>query len=124
MKEQIKTDKAPAAIGPYSQAIKSNGFVFCSGQLAINPESGKVEGDVQEQTKTLLTNMGNILAEAGSSLDKVLKTTVFLADIADFAAVNEVYATFFKDTPPARSAFQVANLPLGGLVEIEAIAEA
>ncbi|KIX15586.1 RidA family protein [Dethiosulfatarculus sandiegensis] len=124
MKEQIKTDKAPAAIGPYSQAVKSNGFVFCSGQLAINPETGKVEGDVQEQTKTLLTNMGNILAEAGSSLDKVVKTTVFLADIKDFAAVNEVYATFFKEIPPARSAFQVANLPLGGLVEIEAIAEA
>ena len=124
MKEQIKTDKAPAAIGPYSQAVKSNGFVFCSGQLAINPETGKVEGDVQEQTKTLLTNMGNILAEAGSSLDKVVKTTVFLADIKDFAAVNEVYATFFKDIPPARSAFQVANLPLGGLIEVEAIAEA
>ncbi|MBI9076674.1 MAG: RidA family protein [Desulfatibacillum sp.] len=124
MKEQITTDKAPAAIGPYSQAIKCNGLVFVSGQLAINPQTGEVEGDIREQTKTVLANLGHILEAAGSSLDKVLKTTVFLDNIEDFAAMNEVYATFFAQTPPARAAFEVARLPKGGLVEIEAVASA
>ena len=122
MKEQITTDKAPAAIGPYSQAVKTNGLVFVSGQLAIDPKTGEVTGDIREQTKTVLGNLGHILEAAGSGLDKVLKTTVFLDNIEDFAAMNEVYATFFPGVPPARAAFEVARLPKGGLVEIEAVA--
>ncbi|ACL06338.1 endoribonuclease L-PSP [Desulfatibacillum aliphaticivorans] len=124
MKEQVSTDKAPAAIGPYSQAIKCNGLVFVSGQLAIDPESGEVKGDVKEQTKTVLTNLSAILEAAGTGLANVLKTTVYLDDIGDFAAMNEVYATFFTDAPPARAAFEVAKLPKSALVEIEAVAAA
>ncbi|SHK26563.1 endoribonuclease L-PSP [Desulfatibacillum alkenivorans DSM 16219] len=124
MKEQISTDKAPAAIGPYSQAIKCNGLVFVSGQLAIDPESGEVTGDVKEQTKTVLINLSAILEAAGTGLSNVLKTTVYLDDIGDFAAMNEVYATFFSDAPPARAAFEVARLPKNALVEIEAVAAA
>lgn len=124
MKEQISTDKAPAAIGPYSQAIKCNGLVFVSGQLAIDPESGEVTGDVKEQTKTVLINLSAILEAAGTGLSNVLKTTVYLDDIGDFAAMNEVYATFFTDAPPARAAFEVAKLPKNALVEIEAVAAA
>jgi 2-iminobutanoate/2-iminopropanoate deaminase len=122
MKEQIKTEKAPGAIGPYSQAIKWERLIFVSGQLAINPKTGNVEGDIKSQTRQVLTNMGNILEASGSGLDCVLKTTVFLADINDFAAMNEVYGSFFASSPPARSAFQVAKLPKDGKVEIEAIA--
>ena len=122
MKEPIVTKNAPGAIGPYSQGIKFDNLVFVSGQLALDPESGEVKGDVQEQTRTILTNMGNILEAGGSGLDCVVKTTVFLDDIKDFAAMNEVYATFFTDKPPARSAFEVANLPKAAKVEIEAIA--
>ena len=124
MKEQVSTDKAPAAIGPYSQAIKCNGLVFVSGQLAIDPETGEVKGDIKEQTKTVLTNMGAILEAAGTSLANVLKTTVYLDDIGDFAAMNEVYAGFFSSAPPARAAFEVAKLPKNALVEIEAVAAA
>ncbi|WP_028315247.1 RidA family protein [Desulfatibacillum aliphaticivorans] len=124
MKEQISTGKAPAAIGPYSQAIKCNGLVFVSGQLAIDPESGEVKGDVKEQTKTVLANLSAILEAAGTGLANVLKTTVYLDDIGDFAAMNEVYATFFTDAPPARAAFEVAKLPKNALVEIEAVAAA
>ena len=122
MKEQIITKEAPAAIGPYSQAIKWGNLVFVSGQIALNSGKATVEGDIREQTRTVLSNLEKILGAAGSSLDNVLKITVFLADINDFAAMNEVYRTFFSEVPPARSAFQVGNLPKGASVEIEAIA--
>lgn len=119
----IATTKAPAAVGPYSQAIQANGFVFTAGQLGLDPATGKlVEGDVTDQARQALKNLQAILEAAGSSLERVVKVTVFLKDINDFKRVNEVYAEFFKADPPARSAVQVAALPLGGLVEIEAVA--
>lgn len=124
-REVIATTKAPAAVGPYSQAIKANGFVFTAGQLGLDPATGKlVEGDVTDQARQALKNLQAILEAAGSSLEQVVKVTVFLKDINDFKRVNEVYAEFFKANPPARSAVQVAALPLGGLVEIEAVAVA
>jgi len=122
VKTQVHSDKAPAAIGPYSQAISCQGFVFVSGQISLNQKTGQVEGDLQEQTRTVLTNMGSILEAAGSGLDLVVKTTVFLADMNDFAPMNEVYKVFFGKTPPARSAFQVGKLPRDAKIEIEAIA--
>jgi 2-iminobutanoate/2-iminopropanoate deaminase len=122
VKEQIITKKAPAAIGPYSQAIKWGNLVFVSGQIALNSGTATIEGDIKGQTRTVLSNLKNILEAAGSSMGNVLKITVFLADINDFAAMNEVYCTFFSQVPPARSAFEVANLPKGASVEIEAIA--
>ena len=123
MKNPISTTKAPAAIGPYSQAIEAGGMVFVSGQLPINPETGEfAEGGVKELTRQSLTNMQHILAEVGLTLDNVVKTTVFLADMSDFAAMNEVYAEFFSAPYPARSAVAVKNLPKGALVEIECIA--
>ncbi len=119
----FSTSNAPAAIGPYSQAIEANGTVFVSGQLPIDPSTGEfAEGGVQAQARQSLTNMRNILAEAGLSMQNVCKVTVLLADIKDFAAVNEVYAEFFAAPYPARSAFAVAALPKGAAVEIEAIA--
>lgn len=119
----IITSKAPAAIGPYSQAIEANGFIYASGQLPINPATGAFpEGGIKEQTRQSLLNAQAILKEAGSDLNKVVKTTVLLADIADFAAMNEVYASFFEAPYPARSAFAVRDLPKGALVEIEMIA--
>jgi 2-iminobutanoate/2-iminopropanoate deaminase len=120
----IHTEKAPAAIGPYSQAIDSGaGLVFVSGQLPIDPATGAFpEGGVKEQTRQSLTNAGSILEAAGLSLQQVVKTTVFLADMADFAAMNEVYAQFFSAPFPARSAVAVKTLPKGALVEIECIA--
>ena len=120
----IHTDKAPAAIGPYSQAIDSGaGLVFVSGQLPIDPATGAFpEGGIKEQTRQSLTNAGAILAAAGLSLQQVVKTTVFLADMADFAAMNEVYAQFFTAPFPARSAVAVKTLPKGALVEIECFA--
>lgn len=120
----IQTDKAPAAIGPYSQAINSGaGLVFVSGQLPIDPATRAFpEGGVKEQTRQSLTNAKAILEEAGLGLNKVVKTTVFLADMADFAAMNEVYAQFFRAPYPARSAVAVKTLPKGALVEIECIA--
>ena len=120
----IHTDNAPAAIGPYSQAIDSGaGLVFVSGQLPIDPATGAFpEGGIQEQTRQSLTNAGAILAAAGLNLQHVVKTTVFLADMADFAAMNEVYAQFFSAPFPARSAVAVKTLPKGALVEIECIA--
>lgn len=124
MKQQVTTDKAPAAIGPYSQAVKVGNFVFTSGQLPMDPATGKIEGDIKAQTRMALTNLQRVLEAAGSSLDQVVKTTVFLADINEFADMNEVYATFFKNVPPARSAFEAANLPKGAKVEIEAVAVA
>ena len=119
----IATPEAPAAVGPYSQAIKANGFVFTAGQLGLDPATGKLAGDdVASQAKQALINITAVLEAAGTSIDNVVKTTVFLTDMADYKAVNAVYATFFTDTPPARSAVEVAALPLGGLVEIETIA--
>ena len=119
----ISTNNAPAAIGPYSQAIEANGFIYASGQLPINPATGTFpEGGIKEQTRQSLLNAQAILKEAGSDLNKVVKTTVLLADIADFAAMNEVYASFFEAPYPARSAFAVRDLPKGALVEIEMIA--
>jgi 2-iminobutanoate/2-iminopropanoate deaminase len=122
MKEIIKTEKAPAAIGPYSQAIRWNQWIFVSGQLSINEKTGAVEGDIKTQTRQVLTNLRNILEASGSGMEWVLKTTVFLADMNDFGAMNEVYASFFPQNPPARSTIQVARLPKDARVEIEAIA--
>jgi len=122
-REVISTANAPAAVGPYSQGIKAEGLVFTAGQLGLDPTTGKfVEGDVAAQARQALKNLKAILEEAGSSLEKVIKATVFLQDMNDFARVNEVYGEFFTSNPPARSAVQVAALPLGGLVEIEAVA--
>lgn len=119
----ISTKNAPAAIGPYSQAIEANGFVYASGQLPINPETGAFpEGGIKEQTRQSLLNAQAILREAGLQLSNVVKTTVLLADIADFSAMNEVYAEFFSQPFPARSAFAVKDLPKGALVEIECVA--
>jgi 2-iminobutanoate/2-iminopropanoate deaminase len=119
----ISTTKAPAAIGPYSQAIEANGFVYASGQLPIDPATGQFpEGGIKEQTRQSLTNAQNILKEAGIDLSHVVKTTVFLSDIANFAPMNEVYAQFFREPFPARSAVAVKDLPKGALVEIEVIA--
>ncbi|MBO5881083.1 MAG: RidA family protein [Paraprevotella sp.] len=119
----LHTDLAPAAIGPYSQAIEVNGFIFASGQLPIDPATGEfAEGGVKEQTRQSLTNASRILESAGVDLSHVVKTTVFLADMADFAAMNEVYSSFFKAPFPARSAVAVKALPKGALVEIECIA--
>ena len=123
MREQVQTKNAPAAIGPYSQAIKANGFVYVSGQIAINPETGEfLAGGVAEQTERVLRNLSAVLEAAGSSLDQVVKTTVFLADMKEFTAMNEVYATFFTGPPPARATVAAAGLPRDARVEIEAVA--
>ena len=125
MKTVISTPNAPGAIGPYSQAVKVGSLLFLSGQLGIDPKTGEITGDVAAQTKQALTNAKAILAAAGSTMDKVVKTTVFLSDIGNFAAMNGVYGTFFTEgSYPARSAFEVAALPKGGLVEIELVAGA
>ena len=121
--KQISTEKAPAAIGPYSQAIEHGGFIFVSGQLPIDPATGSFpEGGVEAQTRQSLSNIKSILEKAGSGMDKVVKTTVLLADMGDFAAMNGVYAEFFGTPYPARCAFAVKTLPKGALVEIECIA--
>ena len=123
MKTQITSPKAPAAIGPYSQAIAANGFLFISGQVPIDPATGNfAEGGIRELTRQSLENVKSILAEAGLTLADVVKTTVFLADMSDFTAMNEVYAEYFTAPAPARSAVAVKTLPKGGLVEIEVIA--
>jgi 2-iminobutanoate/2-iminopropanoate deaminase len=123
MKQEVKTDKAPKAIGPYSQAIIANGFVFCSGQIPLDPASGELSsGSIEDQARLVLKNLGAVLAAAGSSLDRVVKTTIFLQDMNDFAKVNEVYAGFFKTPYPARATVQVARLPRDAKVEIEAVA--
>ena len=119
----LSTTKAPAAIGPYSQGIEAGGFVYVSGQLPIDPSTGEfAEGGIQAEARQSLTNIRNILAEAGLGMQNVVKVTVLLADIKNFAAVNEVYAEFFEAPYPARSAFAVAALPKGADIEIEAIA--
>ena len=122
MKNVIHTVSAPAAIGPYSQAIQMGDFLFISGQLGIIPETGELAQGVEAQTECALKNLGAILAEAGMSYANVLKTTVFVTDLADFAKVNAIYQQFFASEYPARSCVQVAALPKGGLVEIECIA--
>jgi 2-iminobutanoate/2-iminopropanoate deaminase len=121
-RKAISTGGAPSAIGPYSQAIRSGDMVFCSGQLGIEPASGELVEGVEAQAERALRNLQSVLDAAGLGFDDIVKTTIFLADIGDFAAVNAVYARFMADPPPARSTVQVAALPKGGLVEIEAIA--
>jgi 2-iminobutanoate/2-iminopropanoate deaminase len=123
MKKIISTPNAPAAIGPYSQAIEANGFLFISGQIPINPAIGKIETTTAaEQTEQIFTNIQAILNEAGYTFEQVIKSTVFLADMSDFAAMNDVYKKYYQTDCPARSAFAVKALPLGALVEIETIA--
>lgn len=121
-KKIITAENAPQAIGPYSLAVVSDCFLFVSGQLGIDPTTGDLKSDVETQARQALTNLKTILEAAGADLNAVVKTTVFLQDMANFATVNAVYAEFFPHNPPARSAVQVAALPKGGLVEIEAIA--
>jgi 2-iminobutanoate/2-iminopropanoate deaminase len=121
-KTTIKTERAPAAIGPYSQGVVSGNLLFTSGQLPIDPATGKIpEGSIEDKAHIVFKNLEAIAKEAGTSLDNAVKTTVYLADIANFQAVNSVYAQYFKEPYPARSAFQVAALPLGADVEVEAI---
>ena len=123
MKGVVATEQAPKALGPYSQAISANGFIFCSGQVAIDPATNNViQGDVAAQTERVLKNLKAVVEAAGSSLDKVVKTTVFLKNMGDFAAMNEVYGRFFSAKPPARSTVEVARLPKDVLVEIDVIA--
>jgi 2-iminobutanoate/2-iminopropanoate deaminase len=122
-KAVVQTDRAPKAIGPYSQAIVAGGLIFCSGQLGLDPAAGKlVAGGIEAETRQALENLKAVLEKAGSSLDRVVKTTVILADMAEFAAMNKVYAEFFPSAPPARATFQAAGLALQARVEIEAIA--
>ena len=123
MNEKIYTNNAPDAIGPYSQAVKVNGFVFTSGQIAINPQSGNVEAvTIEEQTEQVMKNLGAVLEASGSSFEKAVKTTCFLKNMSDFAAFNEIYGKYFS-SKPARSCVAVAELPKGVLVEVEVIAE-
>jgi 2-iminobutanoate/2-iminopropanoate deaminase len=125
MRDVIATDEAPKAIGPYSQAIKANGFVFVSGQIPIDPATQQlIEGDVAAQTERVLKNLSAILKAAGSSLQNVVKAGVFLKNMSDFGAMNEVYGRYFADAPPARSTVEVARLPKDVLVEIDVIAAA
>jgi len=122
----IATPNAPKAIGPYSQAVSAGGFVFCSGQIPIDPQSGQLvgSGDVREETHRVMKNLEAVLRAAGSSFDQVVKTTIYLADLGNFAAVNDVYASYFSASPPARATVQVSALPRGAQVEIDAIAVA
>jgi 2-iminobutanoate/2-iminopropanoate deaminase len=121
-REAIATQAAPAAVGPYSQAIKSGNFVFASGQLGLDPATGKLQEGLEAQTQQVLANLEAVLSAAGASMVDVVKTTIFLVDISQFAQVNAIYGQAFPTPPPARSTVQVAALPLGGLIEIEAIA--
>jgi len=122
-KRVIKTEEAPPAIGPYSQAVIGNGFVFAAGQIPLDPRTGQlVPGDIRVQTRRVLENLKAVLEAAGSSMDRVVKTTVFLRDLNDFGAANEIYGEYFRESPPARSTVQVAKLPRDAAVEIEAVA--
>jgi 2-iminobutanoate/2-iminopropanoate deaminase len=122
-RERVQTDGAPAAIGPYSQAIVTDGYVYTAGQIALHPETGElVDGSVEEQAVRVLQNLSAVLDAAGSSMNHVVKTTMYLADIADFVSVNEIYGRYFDQPFPARSAIQAGALPKGALVEIDAIA--
>ena len=123
MREIIKTESAPAAIGPYSQAVRAGGFVFASGQIPLDPETGSmVPGGISEQTEQVMRNLSAVLEAAGTGLDLVVKTTVFLADMNEFAAMNEVYGRYFGEDPPARATVQAARLPRDARVEIEVVA--
>ncbi len=123
MKNIISTDKAPAALGAYSQGVTTEQLLFTAGQLGMDPANGQmVEGGIQAQTHRALDNLKAVVEAGGSSLEKVLKVTIFLADMNDFVAMNEIYGGYFKENPPARSAFQVAALPKAGLIEIECVA--
>jgi 2-iminobutanoate/2-iminopropanoate deaminase len=125
MKKIVSTSEAPAAIGPYSQAVRSGRFLFCSGQIPLDPKSGQiVPGDIAAQTRRVLDNIAAILKTEGLTFDNVVKTTIFLTDLGDFQTVNEIYSSYFKQAPPARSTVQVAALPKGTRVEIDAIATA
>ena len=123
-KEIVRTERAPAPFqgAPYNQAVKTGGLVFVAGQLGLKPGDTQIDGDITAQTENVMANLRAILEEAGSGLDKLVKTTVFLQDLGDFAAMNEVYAAHVGDQPPARSTVEVAKLPSGALVEIEAVA--
>ncbi|MEX0805240.1 MAG: RidA family protein [Candidatus Binatia bacterium] len=122
-RETVQTDKAPKAIGPYTQAIKANGFVYTAGQIAIEPETGDlVEGGISAQTRRVLNNLGAVLEAAGTSFDQVVKATVFLRHMSDFAAMNDVYAEYLGNAKPARSTIAVAELPRGALVEVDLVA--
>lgn len=124
MKNIIRTDKAPAPVGPYSQAVEAGGFVFCSGQIAIDAKTGMVHtGPIEEQAKIVMENIQAVLKEAGLGFSNVVKTTIFLTNMNDFTAVNEVYAKYFTEQPPARSTIAVAGLPKGVHVEIEVLAK-
>lgn len=123
-RKTVATADAPKAIGPYSQAITVGDLVFCSGQIALDPKTGELvaPGDVRAQTRRVMENLASVLAAAGSSLSHVVKTTIYLTDLGDFASVNEVYGGFFREGPPARATVQVAGLPKGAQVEIDAVA--
>ncbi|MGI6342089.1 MAG: RidA family protein [Bacteroidales bacterium] len=123
MKKIISTENAPKAVGPYSQAVEANGMLFISGQIPIDPKTGKlVEGGIVEQTKQVMENIGAILKEAGYTFNDVIKSTCLLSDMNDFSTVNEIYGTYYKVDPPARAAFAVAKLPMAVMIEIETIA--
>jgi 2-iminobutanoate/2-iminopropanoate deaminase len=120
---RLSSERIPPAIGPYSQAIRAGGFIFCSGIVALSPDTGSlVEGDIEAEVRQALDNLSALLEDVGASLEAVVKTTVFLADIADFPLFNDIYAGYFPSDPPARSTVQVAALPLGARIEVEAIA--
>lgn len=121
--KQISTDKAPAAIGPYSQAVRSGNLLFCSGQIPVDPATGTIPEGVEAQTEQALTNVKNLIAAAGSSIENVVKTTVFIKDMNDFAVINGIYAKYFTQPFPARSCVEVARLPKDVLLEVEAIVE-
>lgn len=122
--KKIQTEDAPKAVGPYSQAISTNSLIFCSGQIGIDPKTGKLVYGVENQTHQIMKNITEVLRAAESDLNKIVKTTVFLSDISSYATVNEIYGSYFSDShKPARSAVEVAKLPLGALVEIEVVAE-
>jgi 2-iminobutanoate/2-iminopropanoate deaminase len=123
MKKIVSTNEAPAAIGPYSQAVRSGSFLFCSGQIPLDPKSGQIiSGDIAAQTRRVFDNIAAVLRTEGLTFDNVVKTTIFLTDLGDFQTVNEVYGSYFKQDPPARSTVQVSALPRGAKIEIEAIA--
>jgi 2-iminobutanoate/2-iminopropanoate deaminase len=125
MKQIISTSEAPAAIGPYSQAVRSGNFLFCSGQIPLDPKSGQiVPGDIAAQTRRVLENIGAVLKAEGLTFENIVKTTIFLTDLGDFQTVNEIYGSYFKQQPPARSTVQVSALPKGAKVEIEVVAVA
>lgn len=123
MKEIISTDQAPSAIGPYSQAVRTGGLVFLSGQIPLMPNGEMVEGGIEEQAKQVMKNLGAVLEASGSSYGKVLKSTIYLKDLGNFGVVNEIYGAYFESDPPARATVQVAALPKGALVEIDMVAE-